>query len=269
MFKCHTTKYVTYNTLPTWRKKKSGACVILCGKTKQWWCRKIFDLLFTWQFNTSFMLKEFTPPLKARNTVFENITSWKLAPVTPPFKHQFSLAKSEWRLILRYVWTVRTRIHACFVTCLQYTTLPRSQEPNRKLSSCALMILSTEMWFSMVGCQSSVGTNVCASSHQHSHLSALFESVDQESIEPNRDVLNGLTMICIKNWELAFIAKPELLRDSTTFLIWDFWPAWLGCENKIGTMPVTQATNIRNWKLRETVRFFDSHYLLTKTQLQC
>jgi hypothetical protein len=32
------------------------------------------ELFFTWQFNTSFMRKEFTPPLKGQNTVFENIT---------------------------------------------------------------------------------------------------------------------------------------------------------------------------------------------------
>lgn len=143
MFKCHITKYMTYNRLPTWRKKKSGDCVILCGKIKQWWCRKIFELLFTWQFNTSFMWQEFTPPLKAQNRVFENITGWTLESVTPLNSAVFT----------REIWMTsdtsfgplvrrkKSRIHTSFVTCL------RTVHHNHVLTNhVALTILSSELW---------------------------------------------------------------------------------------------------------------------------
>jgi len=77
LFGCNVKLYgplTVKETLLTWRKKKSGDCWILSGNIMQWWCRKILLwLLFTWHFKTSFMWKEFTPPLKTLHKVFENI----------------------------------------------------------------------------------------------------------------------------------------------------------------------------------------------------
>jgi len=147
-----------------------------------------------------------------------------------------------------YERLVRTRIHTSFVTCL-HTVLHNHVlfkhvvhlRAGRYVPNCD----------SCFGCQISVGTNVIASCYQERAF-----WIRGPGIESNRNVWNRLTITCAKNWELVLIAKLELPRDSTTFLFWDCCPAWLGCENNIGSVSITHATNIRNWKLREAVCFW-------------